>query len=63
MDSGLIRTNEHIVREAQPSFQAEFQRQLGPSIYAHTPAQESMLREYFRVLVKRRWVVLDDGGN
>ena len=59
MDSGpLIRANDHIVRELQPSFQTEFQRQLGPTIYAPVPSQESMLREYFRVLVKRRWVVL-----
>ncbi len=58
MDSGLIRTSEHIVRDVQPSFQAEFQRQLGPQISAPGPSQESVLREYFRVLVKRRWVVL-----
>ncbi len=58
MDSGsLIRANEHLVREA-PTFQAEFQRQLAPNIYAPIPGQESMLREYFRVLVKRRWVVI-----
>ena len=59
MDSGpLIRANEHIVREAQPPFQVELQRQLAPNIYVPVPAQESMLREYFRILVKRRWVVL-----
>jgi len=59
MDSGpLIRANDHSVREAQPTFQAEFQRQLAPNIYAPVPGQESMLREYFRVLVKRRWVVI-----
>ncbi len=59
MDSGpLIRTNDHLVREAQPTFQADFLRQLGPSLNAPVPGQESMLREYFRVLVKRRWVVL-----
>jgi exopolysaccharide transport family protein len=58
MDSApLIRTNENLMGEAQSTFQAEFQRRLGPSIYAPVLAQESMLREYFRVLVKRRWVV------
>ena len=59
MDSGsLIRTNDPMVREAQPAFQTEFQRQLGTTIDSPAPGQESMLREYFRVLVKRRWVVL-----
>ncbi len=59
MDSGpLIRANDHLVREAPPTFQAEFQRQLAPNLYAPVPGQESMLREYFRVLVKRRWVVI-----
>ena len=59
MDSApLIRTNEPLVAEGPHSFQAEFQRRLGPNIDAHLPSQESILREYFRVLVKRRWVVV-----
>ena len=59
MDSGsLIPASSQVLREAQPVFPSEFQRQLGPNIYAALPAQESVLREYFRVLVKRRWIIL-----
>src|SRR5579872_1227968 len=59
MDSGpLIRTGDSLTREPQNNFQAEFQRQLAPNVYSALPAQESMMRDYFRVLVKRRWVVL-----
>src|SRR5450631_4705809 len=58
MDSGpLIQASGQILREAHPVFPADFQRQLGPNIYSALPAQESVLREYFRTLVKRRWVV------
>src|ERR1700690_1244690 len=59
MDSGpLIQANGQSLREVQPAFAAEFQRQLGPSLYATLPSQESVLREYLRVLIKRRWIVL-----
>jgi polysaccharide biosynthesis transport protein len=59
MNSGpLIPTNGQILREAQPISPAEFQRQLAPHVYSALPAQESVLREYFRTLVKRRWVIV-----
>jgi succinoglycan biosynthesis transport protein ExoP len=59
MDPGpLVHTSGQIVRDTQASFPAELQRQLGPNSYNSLPAQESTLREYFRILVKRRWVVL-----
>jgi polysaccharide biosynthesis transport protein len=37
---------------------AEFLRPLGSALYNTLPAQESTLREYFRVLIKRKWMVL-----
>jgi len=56
MGSGpLIPTNSQSLSETQPAFPADFQRQLGANIYSALPAQESILREYFRILVKRRW--------
>jgi polysaccharide biosynthesis transport protein len=59
MDSGpLIQSNGNNLREAQPAFAAEFQRHLGPNLYATLPSQDSMVREYLRVLIKRKWVVL-----
>jgi polysaccharide biosynthesis transport protein len=59
MESGsLIRTNSQIVPEAPASNPADFQRQMTPPFDPMLPSQESVLREYFRVLVKRRWVVL-----
>jgi len=59
MDSGpLVQTNGQNLREVPPTFAAEFQRQLGPNIYTTHPSQDSMLREYLRILIKRRWVVL-----
>jgi polysaccharide biosynthesis transport protein len=59
MDSGpLLQANGQNLREVSPNFAAEFQRQLGPNLYATLPSQDSVLREYLRVLIKRRWVVL-----
>jgi succinoglycan biosynthesis transport protein ExoP len=59
MDSGsLIQANHQSLRELQPAVPSEFQRQLGPNIFAPLPAQESPLRDYFRILLKRRWVIV-----
>jgi exopolysaccharide transport family protein len=41
-----------------PSEPGEFLRPLGSALYNTLPAQESTLREYFRVLIKRKWMVL-----
>ena len=58
MDSGsLIHTNSQLMREG-PINPAEFQQQISPHFDPLLPSQESVLREYFRTLVKRRWVVL-----
>jgi len=58
MDSGsLIPSNSHNVREFRSDFAAELNRPLAPVIHA-LPTQESVLREYFRILRKRLWVVV-----
>src|SRR6476659_3204671 len=58
MDSGsLIPSNSHNIREFRSDFAAELNRPLAPLIHA-LPTQESMLREYFRILRKRIWVVI-----
>jgi exopolysaccharide transport family protein len=59
MDSGpLIQANSQSLREIQPAFPIEFNRQLAPNSYSSLPVQDSVLREYLRVLIKRKWVVI-----
>jgi succinoglycan biosynthesis transport protein ExoP len=59
MDTGpLIQANGQMIREVQPPYPLEFGRQLFTGIYPTTPAQDSALREYLRVLIKRKWMVL-----
>ena len=58
MDSGpLIPVNGQVLREVQADHPIELNRQLGPSVYAVMPSQDSALREYLRVLIKRKWLV------
>lgn len=58
MDSGpLIPVNGQVLREVQTD-PIELNRQLGPSIYSTMPSQDSVLREYLRVLIKRKWIVV-----
>lgn len=58
MDSGpLIPGNSHILREVRPSFSADPSRHGGIPNLSVT-AHESVLRDYLRVLEKRKWVVL-----
>jgi exopolysaccharide transport family protein len=40
-----------------PPASAEFLRPIGPATYNALPAQDSSLREYFRVLIKRKFLV------
>ncbi len=57
MDSGpLIPANGQVLREVQSAYPIEFNRP--PQIYPALPAQDSVLREYLRVLIKRKWVVI-----
>ena len=59
MGSGpLVPANNQIIREFQPAFPAEFGRQITSGIYPTLPPQDSTLREYLRVLIKRKFTVL-----
>ena len=59
MASGpLIPVNGQVLREVQADHPIELNRQLGPSAYATLPGQDSALREYLRVLIKRKWLVV-----
>jgi succinoglycan biosynthesis transport protein ExoP len=58
MDSGpLVPLNGQILREIQPAFPIEFNRN-APGSYPSVPVQDSLLREYVRVLIKSKWVVI-----
>ncbi len=58
MDLGpLIPVNGQVLREVQADHPIELNRQLGPSSYSTLPGQDSVLREYLRVLIKRKWLV------
>jgi polysaccharide biosynthesis transport protein len=45
-------------REIQSAEPSEMMKPLGSGLYAVLPSQESPLREYLRVLIKRKWIVL-----
>src|SRR6202051_351277 len=50
------RSNDGL-RELQPGEPAEFLRPIGSTLYNALPSQESTMREYLRVLIKRKWMV------
>jgi polysaccharide biosynthesis transport protein len=57
MDSGpLVQANSVAIRELQPA--AAFDVGRSPRLYSDLPPQESAVGEYFRVLVKRKWIVV-----
>jgi succinoglycan biosynthesis transport protein ExoP len=59
MDSGpLVPLNGQILRELQPPFPIEFNRNPAPGAYPGVPTHDSLLREYVRVLIKSKWVVI-----
>ena len=59
MDSGpLVPVNGQILRELQPPLPIELNRNAAPGAYPSIPAQDSLLREYLRVLIKNKWVVI-----
>ena len=59
MDVGpLVPLNGQILRDLSPSIPMEFGRNAAPGAYPGVPAQDSLLREYARVLIKRKWVVI-----
>jgi polysaccharide biosynthesis transport protein len=45
-------------RELLPGESAEFLRPIGSALYNALPSQESALREYMRVLIKRKYLVI-----
>jgi len=59
MGSGpVIPLNGQILREFPTSLPVDFNRQGALSAYSSIPVQDSLLREYSRVLIKRKWVVI-----
>jgi succinoglycan biosynthesis transport protein ExoP len=57
MDFGpLVQANNPVVREIQPT--QALDSGAAPRFYPHLPSQESPLGDSFRVLRKRKWVVL-----
>ena len=54
----LIPRSGDGLRELQPSEPAELIKPIASALYNVLPAQESTLREYLRVLIKRKWMVL-----
>jgi len=46
------------LRELQPGEPAEFLRPISSALYAALPSQESVLREYMRVLIKRKYMAI-----
>ncbi|HEY1272933.1 MAG TPA: polysaccharide biosynthesis tyrosine autokinase [Terriglobales bacterium] len=58
MESGsLIPSNGQGPRELQAAFPGELSQKWAPGLYPPLPSHESPLREYFRVLIKRKYVV------
>lgn len=58
MDLGPLVPRNSGPREMQPVEPTEFLKPMGSGLYTVLPAQESTLREYMRVLIKRKWMVL-----
>ena len=59
MTSGpLVPVNNPEVREFPANDGTELLKPLGSSLYNTLPSQESSLREYLRVLIKRKWLVI-----
>ena len=58
MDSGpVVPLHSQIIRAPQPAFPVEFDRHAAPGGYPGVPTQDSLLREYVRVLIKSKWVI------
>jgi len=54
----LVPRNGDGLRELHPTEPAELLKPFGSALYNVLPAQESTLREYLRVLIKRKWLVI-----
>src|SRR5450755_2475149 len=53
----LVPQNSEGSHELQPAVPSEFLRPINSGLYNVLPSQESMLREYMLVLIKRKWMV------
>src|SRR6266850_2067455 len=53
----LVPHNEGF-REIQPAEHTELIKPVGPGLYTVLPSQESALREYLRVILKRKWIII-----
>src|SRR6266568_173752 len=63
MDSGpLVPSNGQILREVQPAYPVELGHPIGSRLHPALPVQESGLREYLRILLKRKWIILSCVG-
>lgn len=59
MDFGpLVQASNSIIRENRPSAGLDLGRPNGPRLYPDLPAHESALGESFRVLLKRKWIIV-----
>lgn len=59
MDSGsLIPANGQMLREVHGAYPIDLNRQAAPNTYPMVSLQDSAIREYLRVLIKRKWIVL-----
>jgi exopolysaccharide transport family protein len=59
MDFGpLVQASTSIARENQYSPSVDVGVPAGPRIYPALPSQESALGDFFRVLIKRKWIVV-----
>ena len=54
----MVPRNADGLHDLQPVEAAEILKPLNSSLYNVLPAQESTLREYLRVLIKRKWLVI-----
>ncbi len=58
MASGPLVPQNNGYRDLQPAEPNEIIKPVGPGLYNVLPSQDSALREYLRVLIKRKWVVI-----
>src|SRR5882757_1758638 len=58
MASGPLVPRNNGYRDIQPAEPAEIIKAVGLGLYNVLPSQESSLREYLRVLIKRKWIIV-----
>ena len=58
MASGPLVPRNNGFRDLQPAEPPEIIKPIAPGLYNVLPSQDSALREYMRVLIKRKWIVI-----